>query len=298
MFGRKRHRELMEYLESMHGALNDIEYRLREQADDREREWTRRSEEDRRRKEGRFTVRRHLEGMREMLADLSVERLVGFLEERRRRMEGGIFTMDMLIVSHCLETARLSDLAEASPGLFDGVAALLARTEVLTPENVEPLARDLQAWLDARHWLDGRGDMLAEVVAASTPTDAWLKTLSSLRDDDPDLDRAILARAGELLSSFDILMEAGDTSVQWVLREIDNRDLVVALSVEPPGVVERILRAYAKRAGEMVREDMEYLGSPDPGELERARRIIGRVVRDLLREGRIYPDQSFEEPPQ
>ena len=295
MFGRKRHRELVEYLDSMHGTLNDVEFLLRQQADDRERERTRRSEEDRRRKEGRFTVRRHLEAVREMLADLSVKRLAGFLEERRRCIGGEVFTMDMLIVSLCLETARLGDLAEASPGLFDGVAALLARTEVLTPDNVETLARDLQAWLDARYWLDGRGDMLAEVVAASTPTDAWSQALASLSDDDPDPDRTVFARAGELLSSFDMLMEASDTSVQWVLREIDNRDLVVALSVEPPEVVERILRAYAKRAGEMVREDMELLGSPDPGDLERARRIIGRVVRDLLREGKIYPDQSFED---
>ncbi len=76
-------------------------------------------------------------------------------------------------------------------------------------------------------------------------------------------------------------------AIQRVLREVDTRTLAMALSGAPHRIETCILRNMSERAGQMIRQDIEYLGQISQKDIEWARDQIIGIMNKLMAAGEI-----------
>jgi flagellar motor switch protein FliG len=76
-------------------------------------------------------------------------------------------------------------------------------------------------------------------------------------------------------------------AIQAFLREVDSKDLVVALKGTTPEVTEVIFQNMSQRMGETVRSDMDYLHNVRMRDVEEAQQRIVSIIRKLEDEGEI-----------
>lgn len=86
---------------------------------------------------------------------------------------------------------------------------------------------------------------------------------------------------------FEDIVSLDGISIQRFLREIDSKDLVIALRGSNPEVSEAIFSNMSQRMGETVRSDMEYLHNVRMRDVEESQQRIVAVIRKLEEEGEI-----------
>lgn len=86
---------------------------------------------------------------------------------------------------------------------------------------------------------------------------------------------------------FEDIIILDSMSVQRFLREVDSRDLVVALKGSSQEVQEVFFANMSQRMGETVRTDMEYLHNVRMRDVEEAQQKIVGVIRSLEERGEI-----------
>lgn len=90
-----------------------------------------------------------------------------------------------------------------------------------------------------------------------------------------------------LMFLFEDVVMLDDRSIQLVLREVDGRDLAVALKGAGDGVTAKILKNMSSRAAENVKEDLQYMGPVRVSQVEEAQQVIVAVIRRLEEAGQI-----------
>lgn len=86
---------------------------------------------------------------------------------------------------------------------------------------------------------------------------------------------------------FDDIVNLDDASIQRVVRDLDNNDIAMALKGSSDEVKTKIFRNISKRAGEILQENMEFMGPVRLREVEEAQQRIVAVIRRLDESGEI-----------
>ena len=86
---------------------------------------------------------------------------------------------------------------------------------------------------------------------------------------------------------FEDIIMLDSMAIQTFLREVDSKDLVVALKGSTAEVTEVIFQNMSQRMGETIRSDMEYLRNVRMRDVEEAQQRIVAVIRKLEEEGEI-----------
>lgn len=107
--------------------------------------------------------------------------------------------------------------------------------------------------------------------------------LSAIEERNPDLGASIRKK----MFTFEDLIVVDLNGLQKVMREVDIRDLAVALKTASEQLKKVLLGAISKRAAETVMEEMSFLGAIKLKEIEGAQMRIIDVVRRLESEGEI-----------
>jgi len=110
---------------------------------------------------------------------------------------------------------------------------------------------------------------------------------SQIMEQISDIDNDLSDRIQDLMFVFEDLGEVDDRSVQMLLREIGTDVLVMALKGADESVKEKFFRNVSKRAGEMLRDDLEAKGPVRVSEVEGAQKEILAVARRMADEGQI-----------
>ena len=108
--------------------------------------------------------------------------------------------------------------------------------------------------------------------------------LSDLRSDQPDLVGEIFKQ----LFEFEDIVRLDDRAVQLVLKEIDQKRLILALKNASAPLKEKIFRNVSTKVSEMILEEMELPGPVRISDVEAARQAIVETVLDLEESGSIY----------
>lgn len=90
-----------------------------------------------------------------------------------------------------------------------------------------------------------------------------------------------------LMFLFEDIVMLDDRTIQQVLREVDGRDLAVALKGAGDAVAEKILKNMSSRAAENVKEDLQYMGPVRVSQVEEAQQGIVGIIRRLEDAGQI-----------
>jgi len=101
----------------------------------------------------------------------------------------------------------------------------------------------------------------------------------------------------ELMFVFEDIIKLDDRSIQRVLREVETKDLALALKGSNSDVKEKIFRNMSERASGMLKDDMEYMGPVRAKEVQEAQTKIVAVIRALEATGEItiFRDDSEDD---
>jgi flagellar motor switch protein FliG len=102
-----------------------------------------------------------------------------------------------------------------------------------------------------------------------------------------ETDRALADEVRMLLFTFEDLCKLDDRSIQLVLKDIETKDLALALRGVPDEVSERIFANMSQRGAEMLREEMEFQPPQRRSVVEEAQSRVVAVVRRLEETGEI-----------
>jgi hypothetical protein len=90
-----------------------------------------------------------------------------------------------------------------------------------------------------------------------------------------------------LFLDFDMLATLDDRTIQEILRKVDSQDFAMALKIKNEAVQEKIFRNMSKRAAQMLKEDMEFMGPVRLDDVEKARDKILDIILQLEQTGEI-----------
>lgn len=107
--------------------------------------------------------------------------------------------------------------------------------------------------------------------------------MESLEIQDPEMAEEIKRR----MFVFEDIIQLDDRGIQQILREVDGKDLALALKGTSEEVVAKIKRNMSKRAVDMLDEDMEFMGPVRLRDVEESQQRIVNVIRKLEEAGEI-----------
>lgn len=94
---------------------------------------------------------------------------------------------------------------------------------------------------------------------------------------------------------FEDIITLDDVSIQRVLREVDTKELSLALKGCSEEVSETIFRNQSKRAAAALKEDIEFLGPVRLMDVEKAQQRIVNIIRRLDEAGEIVLARGGED---
>lgn len=107
--------------------------------------------------------------------------------------------------------------------------------------------------------------------------------MDAIRDVDEDLSSQI----EDLMFVFDNLADVDDRGIQVLMREVSSDVLVMALKGADEAIKEKIFKNMSKRAGELLRDDLEAKGPVRISEVEGAQKEILTIARRMAEAGEI-----------
>lgn len=110
---------------------------------------------------------------------------------------------------------------------------------------------------------------------------------SELLDEMKEVDAELAQQIQDNMFVFDNLIEVDDRGIQMLLREISSESLLVALKGADNNLKEKFFKNMSKRAGEMLRDDMDAKGPVRLSEVETAQKEILAIARRMTETGEI-----------
>ena len=185
-------------------------------------------------------------------------------------------------------------LSSLSPELQVNVARRLAKLDRTTPEVLQEIESTLEERLSAFAVEDYTmaGGIEATVDILNMVDRATEKTIiDSLEEEEPELAEEIRRR----MFVFEDIIILDDRSIQKVLREVDSKDLALALKTASEEVSARIFKNMSKRAAQMLQEDIEFMGPARLRDIEQTQQKIVATIRRLEDTGEIIIARGGED---
>jgi flagellar motor switch protein FliG len=166
------------------------------------------------------------------------------------------------------------------------VAKRIATMDRTSPDVLKDVERILERKLSSLATQDftaaGGVDSIVEVLNRVDRT-TERTIIENLEVQNPELAEEIKRR----MFVFEDIVLLDDRSLQLVLREIESKDLALALKASSSEVAEKIYKNMSKRASDMLREEIEYMGPVRIRDVEEAQQKIVNVIRRLEESGEI-----------
>lgn len=165
-------------------------------------------------------------------------------------------------------TFRMATLGKVSPALLtevEGVVEEIAELEI--SQSMSSL---------------GGAKPIANVLNRVSTNDAR-EILGFIEERDPGLCTDIK----RLMFVFQDLVYVDDRGIQRILREVDKKDLAMALKVVDEELKTKIFKNMSERAQGLLKEELQYMGPVRLKEVEAAQGRIVEVVKQLEEQGEI-----------
>ncbi len=192
-----------------------------------------------------------------------------------------------LILAHLNPNQAAAVLSGLPQELRAEVARRIAIMDRTPPEVIREIERVLERKLSSAVVTQGFtavGGVKSLVEVLNWVDRTTEKTiLENLTDTSPDLADEIK----KLMFVFEDITMLDDGSIQKVLREVDSKELALALKGVGDEVQNRIFRNMSDRASAMLKEDMEFMGPVRLRNVEEAQQRIVGIIRRLEEAGEI-----------
>lgn len=191
-----------------------------------------------------------------------------------------------LIMAYLDPDQAATVLGSLSPDAQADVAKRIAQMDRTSPDIIREIERVLERKLSTLVTQDftSAGGVKAIVEVLNRVDRTTEKSIiETLEVDNPELAEEIK----RLMFVFEDIVQLDDRSLQMVLREVDTKDLSLALKATPPEVADKVYKNMSKRAADMLREEIEFMGPVKIRDVEEAQQKVVNVIRTLEDKGEI-----------
>lgn len=199
-----------------------------------------------------------------------------------------------LILSY-LDPQKAAQIISSLPHEIQAdVAKRIATMDRTSPEILREVERVLErklSTLASEDYTSAGGIDAVVAILNNADRTTERNIIEALEEDDPDLAEEIKKK----MFVFEDIITLDDRSIQKVLRSVDNSDMAKALKAVDPEVQDKIYRNMSKRAAQMLKEDMEYMGPIRLKDVEEAQQKIVNVIRKLEEQGEIVLSRNAED---
>lgn len=185
----------------------------------------------------------------------------------------------------------LSSLPEA---VQTDVATRIALMDRTAPEVIREIERVLERKLSSviNQDLTSAGGLRSLVDLLNQVDRTTERAIfDSLEEEHPDLAEEVR----RMMFLFEDIVTLDDRSIQQVLREVDTKELAIALKGTRDEVKDTIFRNMSERAATNIREDLEFMGPVRVKQVEEAQQKVVEIIRRLEESGQIVIVRGAEE---
>lgn len=191
-----------------------------------------------------------------------------------------------LILSQLSPGQASQVLSQLPEDIQTDVAMRIATMEKISPEVI----REIESVLDIH---------LKEVISGNLSASGGIKAVASILNlVDRATEKSILgnlemenpeltSNIKNLMFVFEDLIVLDDRSIQMVLKEVDIKELSVALKAASDELKQKIFRNVSERVAAMIQEEMDFAGPTRLSVVEESQQRIVEVVRRLEDEQQI-----------
>lgn len=191
-----------------------------------------------------------------------------------------------LVLSHMDPKLSAGVLGGLPQEVRSDVVVRIAKMDKTNPELVseidEILAGRLSSVLSQEVSITGGIKSVAEIMNyMDRSTERGV--MEQLQASEPTLAEEVC----KLMFMFDDLVRVDDRGIQRMLKEVEQKELALALKAAGQEVSNKIFRNMSARARELLEEEIEYLGPVKLRDVETAQQKIVSIVRQLEEAGEI-----------
>ena len=214
-----------------------------------------------------------------LLKDIDPKQLTNFLQNEHPQ------TIALILTQLSSQNAS-AILSELSPELQAEVSLRIAVMEKIAPEILKEIESTLEGHFESTSLgemsVSGGAKSIAEILNLIDAS-AEKNILQSLEAEDPDL----AAEIKNMMFVFDDLTLLDDRSIQRLLKEVESKDIAIALKATSEEVKKKVFNNVSERVKVMIKEEMEFMGPTRLSDVESAQGRIVEIVRRLEEEGQI-----------
>ena len=191
-----------------------------------------------------------------------------------------------LIMTHLPVDKAATLLASLSHDRQADVAKRIATMGRTSPEVLKEIEKVLERKISSLAPTDytASGGIPSIVDVLNRTDQGTVKVvMDSLEINDPDLAEQIKRQ----MFVFEDVVSLDDRGIQLVLREVETKDLGLALKGTNSDVTQKVMANMSSRAGQMLKDDIEFMGPVRLRDVEDAQQRIVKVIRRLEESGAI-----------
>jgi len=185
-----------------------------------------------------------------------------------------------LILAHLNSTVSAVVLSALPRDIQADVVVRIATMDRTPPEIVREVERVLErkmASIFTQGFTFAGGVKEVAEILNRIERNAEKSIMADLEERDPELADEI----ARLMFTFEDLIYVDDTGIQRALREIESKELALALKAANDDVKQKIFKNMSERAREMIQEEIEFMGPVRLRNVEEAQQKIVGVIRRL-----------------
>jgi flagellar motor switch protein FliG len=215
----------------------------------------------------------------EMLRGFDTAQLVNFIRNEHPQTIA-------LILAHLRTDQAAAALSMLPPEIQPDIVARLATMEEISADTISEIESVLnQNVVPAEGQASSEVGGMEVVAQIMKRLDRTMERniLNTLDRDNPQ----VAQQVKNLMFLFEDLRRIDDRGIQRVLKEVDTKELALALKAASEELKEQIFRNMSERAVEMLKEELDLMGPVKLKTVEEAQRHIIDTVRQLEEQGEV-----------
>lgn len=233
---------------------------------------------------GKVTTSRSPLGSMQVIAEMDPRQIFNLV--RDEQVQAITFVVSHLTPEKAAQVLNLLS-PEKREIAIERLASLAATPVEVAEKVVEVLNTKLGVKQTRAMSQTGGVTIVADVLNAMDKT-VSRDLLTNLENRNPELTMSIRKK----MFTFEDMLLLSGSSIQRIMREIDMRDLTVALKKASAPLKALLLGNISRRAAESVQEEIAFLGAVKARDVEAAQFRIIDAVRKLEAQGEIELDDS------
>jgi len=191
-----------------------------------------------------------------------------------------------LILSHLNPNQTAGALKELPESVRTDVVYRIATLGKISPQTlkqIEKVVDDMAGFSMSQSLSKIGGTKSLASILNKTTVSLSKEILKRLEQQDPE----VSAEVKRLMFLFDDIVNIQDKDIQRILREVDRKDIALALKVADENLKNKIFANMSERAADLLKEELQYMGMVKLKEVEAAQAKIIDTIKAIEETGEI-----------